>query len=52
MQWVKRVAKAMNFDEGLVEDQRALIYTYGSYRLGVHNPGGDIGEGIEGHGGQ
>lgn len=34
--WIKGVAAAKGQD---VEDANAKIYTFGSYRLGVHGPG-------------
>ena len=40
--WVQRVSTAAGFDAASVEDQRGLMFTFGSYRLGVHKPGGDI----------
>lgn len=44
MQWVKRLSRHLGFDEASIETQRGLIFTFGSYRLGAHKPGGDIGE--------
>ncbi|GFR45660.1 hypothetical protein Agub_g7072 [Astrephomene gubernaculifera] len=37
--WVKGVCRKKNFS---VEDARAHVYTFGSYRLGVHGPGADM----------
>ncbi|KAG2498362.1 hypothetical protein HYH03_003621 [Edaphochlamys debaryana] len=37
--WVKGVARKKNFS---VEDARAHVCTFGSYRLGVHGPGADM----------
>lgn len=34
--WVKSVCRKKNLN---VEDARAHVYTFGSYRLGVHGPG-------------
>ncbi len=34
--WVKGICRRRNFS---VEDARAHVYTFGSYRLGVHGPG-------------
>ena len=34
--WVKGVCRKKNLN---VEDARAHVYTFGSYRLGVHGPG-------------
>ena len=41
-EWVQACAREAGYDESLTEDQRACIFTFGSYRLTVHNPGGDI----------
>ncbi|GIL71440.1 hypothetical protein Vretimale_2687 [Volvox reticuliferus] len=37
--WVKGVCRKKNLS---VEDARAHVYTFGSYRLGVHGPGTDM----------
>eukprot|EP00198_Chlamydomonas_reinhardtii_P013319 XP_001702656.1 poly(a) polymerase [Chlamydomonas reinhardtii] len=37
--WVKGVCRKKNLN---VEDARAHVYTFGSYRLGVHGPGADM----------
>ncbi|GLC37322.1 hypothetical protein PLESTM_000568400 [Pleodorina starrii] len=37
--WVKVVSRKKNLN---VEDARAHVYTFGSYRLGVHGPGTDM----------
>ena len=42
-EWVKAVSVSVGFDSASVEDQNGLMFTFGSYRLGVHKPGGDIG---------
>ncbi len=37
--WVKRVARACGLAESTVQEANAKIFTFGSYRLGVHAPG-------------
>ncbi|KAK3036722.1 hypothetical protein RJ639_030546, partial [Escallonia herrerae] len=40
--WVKNVCGAKGYSEQLVEGANAKIFTFGSYRLGVHDSGADI----------
>lgn len=41
-QWVKDVSISKNMPEQMAEKLGGKIYTFGSYRLGVHNKGADI----------
>ncbi|KAJ3634788.1 hypothetical protein MTP99_007733 [Tenebrio molitor] len=41
-QWIKDVSISINLPETVAENVGGKIYTFGSYRLGVHNKGADI----------
>lgn len=38
-QWIKRVAAEVGLDSTSVQEAKARIFTFGSYRLGVNGPG-------------
>ncbi|KAL3228971.1 Poly(A) polymerase [Nakaseomyces bracarensis] len=40
--FVYQVSKRKNMSDGMARDAGGKIFTYGSYRLGVHGPGSDI----------
>ncbi|ESQ50272.1 hypothetical protein EUTSA_v10001908mg [Eutrema salsugineum] len=40
--WVKHLTRQRGYTDQMVEDANAVIFTFGSYRLGVHGPGADI----------
>ncbi|MCL7022759.1 hypothetical protein MKW94_011033 [Papaver nudicaule] len=40
--WMKKVTRNKGYDDLFVREANAKIYTFGSYRLGVHGPGADI----------
>lgn len=41
-EFVYSVSKNKNMSEGMAKDAGGKIFTFGSYRLGVHGPGSDI----------
>ncbi|KAF8388872.1 hypothetical protein HHK36_025553 [Tetracentron sinense] len=40
--WVKLLTRQKGFTDQMVADANAVVFTFGSYRLGVHGPGADI----------
>ncbi|KAJ9692236.1 hypothetical protein PVL29_011349 [Vitis rotundifolia] len=40
--WVKQLTRLRGYTDQMVEDANAVLFTFGSYRLGVHGPGTDI----------
>ncbi|KAL1340651.1 hypothetical protein HN51_027011 [Arachis hypogaea] len=40
--WVKMLIRRRGYTDQMVEDANAVIFTFGSYRLGVHGPGADL----------
>ncbi|KAJ4959103.1 hypothetical protein NE237_026214 [Protea cynaroides] len=40
--WVKQLTRQRGYIDQMVDDANAVIFTFGSYRLGVHGPGADI----------
>lgn len=41
-EWIKEVSISRNMPESVAEQVGGKIYTFGSYRLGVHQKGADI----------
>ncbi|KAL6985482.1 Nuclear poly(A) polymerase 4 [Sarracenia purpurea var. burkii] len=40
--WVKQLTRLRGYTDQMVEDANAVVFTFGSYRLGVHGPGADM----------
>ncbi|KAE8688977.1 Nuclear poly(A) polymerase 2 [Hibiscus syriacus] len=40
--WVKQLTRQKGYTDQMVEEANAVIFTFGSYRLGVHGPGADL----------
>ncbi|KAF5726851.1 nuclear poly(A) polymerase 4-like [Tripterygium wilfordii] len=40
--WVQQLTRLRGYTDQMVEDANAVIFTFGSYRLGVHGPGADL----------
>lgn len=40
--WVKKISVNRGYNDQIVQEANAKIFTFGSYRLGVHGPGADI----------
>ncbi|XVF35394.1 hypothetical protein REPUB_Repub18cG0141900 [Reevesia pubescens] len=40
--WIKQLTRQRGYTDQMVEEANAVIFTFGSYRLGVHGPGADI----------
>ncbi|KAB2612901.1 hypothetical protein D8674_035217 [Pyrus ussuriensis x Pyrus communis] len=42
MDWMKQVTRSRGYTDQMAADANALLFTFGSYTLGVHGPGDDI----------
>ncbi|CAI0441415.1 unnamed protein product [Linum tenue] len=40
--WVKQLTRLRGYTDQMVEEANAVLFTFGSYRLGVHGPGADV----------
>ncbi|CAI0409534.1 unnamed protein product [Linum tenue] len=40
--WVKQLTRLRGYTDQTVEEANAVLFTFGSYRLGVHGPGADV----------
>eukprot|EP00257_Ricinus_communis_P025263 XP_025012677.1 nuclear poly(A) polymerase 4 [Ricinus communis] len=40
--WIKQLTRQRGYSDQMVDEANAVIFTFGSYRLGVHGPGADI----------
>ncbi|KAL5224101.1 hypothetical protein ABZP36_010740 [Zizania latifolia] len=40
--WVKQLTSQRGYTDQMVKEANAALFTFGSYRLGVHGPGADI----------
>ncbi|KAE8805798.1 Poly(A) polymerase [Hordeum vulgare] len=40
--WIKKATRVSGYGDQFVHEANAKIFTFGSYRLGVHGPGADI----------
>ena len=40
--WVKQLTRLKGYTDKMVEEANAVVFTFGSYQLGVHDPGADI----------
>ncbi|XP_078177094.1 nuclear poly(A) polymerase 4-like isoform X2 [Carex rostrata] len=41
-EWVKQLTRQRGYTDQMVDEANAVIFTFGSYRLGVHGPGADL----------
>ncbi|XAR48215.1 Polynucleotide adenylyltransferase [Bertholletia excelsa] len=40
--WVRQLTRLKGYSDRMVEVANAVIFTFGSYRLGIHGPGADL----------